>query len=123
MNIDKQKKNTDLTYLRSVSKGNTAFEQKMLNTFIQQTGAEIQKLKHALAVGDWSSMHLIAHKMKPSMQFVGLNLLHSDVHELEMLAKQGTDITKAAELISTISTTVDIAIEEIRDELISFERK
>ncbi|MDF2437628.1 MAG: domain S-box protein [Bacteroidota bacterium] len=119
MNLNKHKKHTDLTYLRSVSKGNVAFEQKMLSTFIQQTGSEVQKLKQALSASDWPAMHLIAHKMKPSMQFVGLNLLYSDVHELEMLAKQGTDMTRVAELISSISTMVDIAIEEIKEELSS----
>lgn len=123
MNLNKDKKETDLTYLRSVSKGNTGFEQKMLNTFVQQTGSDILKLQGALQSGDWETMHMIAHKMKPSMQFVGLTKLHEDVQTLEATAKQGKDMQKASELISGIASTIQIAIREIKEELLSFEKK
>lgn len=121
MNLNNGKKYTDLTYLRSVSKGNVSFEQKMLNTFIQQSSADIQKLKQALAVEDWETMRLIAHKTKPSLQFLGLQSLQADMHLLETIAKQRSDLDKATELISNISTVIAIAIEEIKDELITFD--
>lgn len=120
MNLNSSKKYTDLTYLRSVSKGNVSFEQKMMNTFIQQSSADVQKLKQALAVEDWNTIQLIAHKTKPSLQFLGLQSLQADVHMLETIAKQRSDLDKAGDLISNISTVIAIAIEEIKDELVSF---
>lgn len=122
MNLNEGKKYTDLTYLRKVSKGNTVFEQKMLSTFISQADADVKKMKEAVAKGDWDSIYLLAHKMKPSLQFVGLNLLLSELLSLESLAKQKRDLNSAAELISVISNTINIAIEEIKEELIVFDR-
>jgi HPt (histidine-containing phosphotransfer) domain-containing protein len=120
MNLHKGKKYTDLSYLRKLSKGNTSFEQQMLNTFIKQSCADVQKLKSAIAVEDWDTIFLIGHKMKPSLHFVGLGLLLGDLLSLEILAKQKKDIEKAAEIVSTISNVIDLAVEEVREELIVF---
>jgi len=113
-------KYTDLSYLHTISKGNTSFEQKMLTTFIHQFGTDINKLKEALDDRDWATLFLIAHKMKPSLQFVGLNLLQKDIVMLETLAKQKNDPEKTAEVISVISDVIRQAMEEIKAELIVF---
>jgi HPt (histidine-containing phosphotransfer) domain-containing protein len=120
MNLNKGKKYTDLTYLRSVSKGNTSFEQKMLSTFVQQVTTDMEKLRQAWSVQDWETIRMIAHKMKPSLQFVGLHLLQADMHDLEMIAKQRNDPERTAELVSSVTTLMSLAVEEIKDELISF---
>jgi HPt (histidine-containing phosphotransfer) domain-containing protein len=123
MNSKSDKRYTDLTYLRSVSKGNVSFEQRMLNTFIQQTSSDMQKLRQALSEKDWNTIYQIAHKMKPSLHFVGIQVLQSDVHTLEIIAKQNQDPDKITELISRISTLMEMAIEEIKDELVPFDEK
>jgi HPt (histidine-containing phosphotransfer) domain-containing protein len=123
MDLNDGKKYIDLSYLRSITKGNVSFEQKMLNTFILQSGADIQKLRDAVVVMDWDTIHLIAHKMKPSLQFVGLHVLQADVHTLETMAKQRLDFDKVTELISHVFTVMGIAIEEVKDELLSFGNK
>jgi HPt (histidine-containing phosphotransfer) domain-containing protein len=122
MNLNEGKRYTDLSYLRSVSKGNVSFEQKMLQTFIHQADSDVQKLRQAVVVMDWDTIHLIAHKMKPSLQFVGLECLKADMHTLETIAKQHSDFDRVTSLISHIFTVIGIAIEEIKDDLISFDK-
>ena len=123
MNLNSDKKYTSLSYLHSISKGNTVFEQKMLTTFIAQAGSDLKNLKQALLQKDWETIHLIAHKLKPSLQFVGLDAIHGDVLSLELYAKQKANIDKTAELVSTISTIMELAIEEIKEELIAVDQK
>jgi len=123
MNLNKGEKYTDLSYLKIISKGNTAFEQKMLNTFINQASTDLRDLKQALASQDWDTIGMISHKMKGSLQFVGLNILHGDILALEILAKLKTEPQKATETISVISNVIGLAIEEIKNELIIFETK
>ena len=117
MDLTNKKKYTNLSYLKSISKGNAAFEQKMLNAFIEQSAVDVQRLKNALLVKDWDTIYLIAHKMKPSLQFVGLTVLQDDILSLEISSKQKMHIDKVAELISTVSTIIALAIEEIKDGL------
>jgi len=88
----------------------------MLSAFVEQAAVDVQRLKNALAAKDWDTIYLIAHKMKPSMQFVGLDVLQPDILSLEVASKQQTNIDEVAELISTVSTIIAIAIEEIKEE-------
>jgi len=116
MNISNKKKYTDLSYLRSISKGNSAFEQRMLAAFVEQSATDVQRLKNALQEKDWDTIYLIAHKMKPSLQFVGLVDLQPEILQLEMFARQKSNIDQVAETISNVSTVIGLAIEEIRQE-------
>lgn len=117
MDTNKQKKYTDLSYLHSISKGNTAFEQRMLSAFVEQSATDVQRLKNALLATDWDTIYLIAHKMKPSLQFVGLNILQPEILQLETASQQKSDLDKVTESISNVSTIIGIAIEEIKEEL------
>jgi HPt (histidine-containing phosphotransfer) domain-containing protein len=87
MNLNDGRKYTDFSYLRTISKGNTRFQQKMLTTFIKQSAEDIKKLKLAIGERNWEAVFMIAHKMKPSLHFVGLNMLLGDLLSLEILAK------------------------------------
>ena len=117
MDINNKKKYTDLSYLRSISKGNGDFEQRMLNAFVEQSATDVQRLKNALQAKDWDTIYLIAHKMKPSLQFVGLDVLQPEILQLELASRQKTDLDRVTESVSTVSTIIGIAIEEVREEL------
>ncbi|HEX8515316.1 MAG TPA: Hpt domain-containing protein [Bacteroidia bacterium] len=123
MNSSNEKRYTDLTYLKSVSKGNGAFEQKMLNAFVLQAGTDMKRMKQALVIMDWETIHMIAHKLKPSLQFVGLHEIQPDMHQLESIAKQRSDFDKVTELVAHIAVVMEIAIEEIKEILLSFGKK
>jgi HPt (histidine-containing phosphotransfer) domain-containing protein len=120
MNLNDGRKYTDFSYLRTISKGNTSFQQKMLTTFIKQSAEDIKKLKLAIGERNWEAVFMIAHKMKPSLHFVGLNMLLGDLLSLEILAKKKDNVQRTAEIISNISNVIDLAVEEIKEELIVF---
>ena len=111
------KKYTDLTYLHELSKGNADFELKMINTFVNQAQVDVQKMKQALVDKNWDVIYLIAHKMKASLHFVGLSSLHADMLSVELYAKQRTNFQELPELISSISSIIEIAIDELNDEI------
>src|SRR3954469_5571866 len=93
----------DLTYLRSISKGNKEFEQQMLTAFVEQSVIEMRKLKSALMESDWHTVYQVAHKIKPSVTFVGLHSILNKVESLEKIAKEHPDFNKIQQLISEIS--------------------
>ncbi len=117
------KKHIDLTYLRTVSKGNVAFEQKMLDTFINQAIVDLGNLKKALANKDWEELYMIAHKMKPSLHFVGLDQYIGDILSIELYAKQKSDNDQLKEHVSTISNVIELAVEESKEELEAMNQK
>jgi PAS domain S-box-containing protein len=108
---------TSLEYLKSVSNNDTGFVKEMLNTFITSTPGSLSEMKVALDKKDYQSVGRIAHKIKPSISFVGISSMKSLVKEVEFLGKENGDPEilkkKSHELISTL----EIAIKELQKKL------
>lgn len=110
-------KHTDLAYLRELSSGNKKFVAEMITLFIQLTPEALDKLEKYLESKDWKLLRAIAHKMKPSITFVGIKELESDIRFVEEAAATETNLDKLPGLISKIKTICLAAISELEKEL------
>jgi HPt (histidine-containing phosphotransfer) domain-containing protein len=107
---------TDLSYLRAIAKGSNEFVLKLINSFITQTTEEIKKMKTSLQKQDWEGIHSTAHKIKPSLHFVGITDLKEPIVELEELAKKKQDPAHIGELVNQVADICTIAIKELEEE-------
>lgn len=73
----------DLTTLENMSRGNEDFVQKLLKLFIVGSREHTQILKTALANKDFLTIQKIAHKIKPSIDLMGISSLKDVVRTLE----------------------------------------
>lgn len=110
------KKCTDLTYLKSLSKGDDTFVQQMITIFVNQTPPAVEQLEESLLNKDFVTLKAVAHKMKPSFSFVGVNSLREKVEALEKNAMQPTDISTMDKLIKEIKTVALTAVKELENE-------
>lgn len=77
----------DLSYIFSICDGDIAFMTEMVNTFLRDTPELVQSLGENIEKEDWEQAARLAHKIKPSMQFVGLNQCLELLKEMEQTAK------------------------------------
>ncbi|MGZ3901475.1 MAG: response regulator, partial [Bacteroidia bacterium] len=77
----------DLTTLNSMSRGNTAFVQKMVNIFCGQTPPMIEEMLAAYNTMDFEKMSSIAHKLKPSIIDFNIKSLVPIIREIENSGK------------------------------------
>lgn len=108
---------TDLTYLREIAKGSNEFIIQMLNIFIEQTPKALIRMEEALKNKDWKTLRLIAHKIKPSITFVGLTKIANDVPLLEEYAAEETHLNEIPALVDKIKSTCTGAVAELKDEV------
>ncbi len=73
----------DLEKLRELCRGNEEFLQKMLRLFLAQTPLRIKDMQNAFAAKNWKDVSDTAHKMKPSLDNMGINALRETVRNLE----------------------------------------
>ncbi len=73
----------DLEKLRELCRGNEEFLQKMLRLFLEQTPLRIKDMQKAFADKNWKTVSDTAHKMKPSLDNLGINALRETVRNLE----------------------------------------
>lgn len=85
----------DLSKLKEISKGNEQFVQKMVQIFIEETPIAIAELTEAFEGKDVVKVNKIAHKIKPSIDFMGIA---SITNEIRFVEKNAETITSLEEL-------------------------
>ncbi len=110
-------KHTDLSYLKKLANGSDEFITQMLTLFIEQTPDNLTKMEKYVQEKNWDSLSKIAHKMKPSIMFVGLKEIEQDVKSVEEYASEGSHLEELPKMISHIKDICDEAITELREEM------
>lgn len=112
--------NVDLSYLRDVSSGSNEFMVEMIELFLEQTPAYFEQLDQFIKDGNWPKVADIAHKIKPTLAFMGVDAAKENMAEIEHKARnlQNTDeIGPAFKILKALSTELFSKLKEIKDEL------
>jgi HPt (histidine-containing phosphotransfer) domain-containing protein len=62
----------NLDYLKSFTPNDNAFAIQVLELFLKETPATIDKMKRSLAASDWVELYKEAHGVKPSVELAGV---------------------------------------------------
>ena len=73
----------DLKKLNEMSRGDHDFVIKMVNIFIDTTPTYLKQINSFYKEMDIISINKIAHKMKPSIEIMGITILRQDIRALE----------------------------------------
>jgi len=109
-------KHTDLTYLTKLSNGDKAFIREMLALFIEQVPDMMARMTKYLELKDWNSLSHVAHKMKPSVMFVGLKEIEADVKKVEDYAADRVNTEDIPGMVDKIKRVCAEAIDELKEE-------
>lgn len=100
----------DLSYMRSISGGDTTFEKTVTKQFIDHIPSNLNQLNLAYQNQDFTTVKLRAHDLKSSLAMMGLlAALQEKVNLLEMATAQQPNITQA---LADITDTINKAYEE-----------
>ena len=108
----------DLEYLKTLSKGDEIFEKNMIRSFSLQMPEELSRLKSSILDKDYEQIGSIAHNMKSTLSFMGLNQLTPLLQQIEQECKTQNGITRISDNFTLINATCQLAITEAK-ELIS----
>ncbi|PWT94985.1 MAG: hypothetical protein C5B52_18885 [Bacteroidetes bacterium] len=104
----------DLSLLESIGKGNREFITRMLNLFIEQVPASIDEIKQSYQNNDLPKIKSVAHRIKPSIDNMGIASLKSEIREIEALAETGNKNERLSDLIRMLDCTLTKVIKQIR---------
>lgn len=102
----------DLKKLENIAQNNRAFVVKMINLFCRQAPGDVTEIEMALRKQDLNTVRSVAHRMKPSIDNMGIESLHTLIREVELYQSDNDNITadltnNIAQLRSTIDTVVE----------------
>lgn len=106
----------DLSQLQAISRGDEAILEAMIAVFTDESPAIMRSMKAALQAGDLAQVAALAHKIKPSIDNLGIASLHATVRELETTAKAGKDASQIADLVEKTASVIDAVCDSLRSE-------
>ncbi|MDH3650981.1 MAG: PAS domain S-box protein, partial [Saprospiraceae bacterium] len=106
----------DLSQLMEIGRGNLAFIKKMVNIFCDQTPAMVKEMLSSYHSGDLQKMGLLAHKMKPSVDNLGILSIKQDIRTIEKAGREGNIDADLEEVILKINKTIEKVILKMRQD-------
>jgi signal transduction histidine kinase/CheY-like chemotaxis protein/HPt (histidine-containing phosphotransfer) domain-containing protein len=115
---DKSATVINMEYLRSLSNGDKSFERNMIKAFSKQVPAELEELRVAIEEKNYQRTGAIAHNMKSTVSYLGLQQLTPVLEQIETESDSKNGFTRILENFALIHATCQVALKEA-EELIS----
>ena len=107
----------DLSYLNEVSGGDPDFEIELINTFIEQAPAFMDRLTLLLNEKKYPEMTPVAHKFKSSLTVFGMYTVYEKILKVETDTRAEINLDGLPTLLEGIKSMVVEAVEELNKEL------
>lgn len=114
--MDDTVKVINLDYLKELSNGNTQFITKMINIFLIENPKDITQLEESIHEANFKAISSIAHKIKSSLPFVGLNItIGEEISTIEKLANQQLGLSEIEQLFEKVKNACTLAVYELEN--------
>jgi CheY-like chemotaxis protein/HPt (histidine-containing phosphotransfer) domain-containing protein len=107
----------DLSMVQSVSGGDESFIRKMVALFIETVPQNMQDLKNALQEENWDQVGKTAHKLKSTIDSMGIKSIRQEIRTVEGNARQKESLEQVAPLVATIDKVIQECIGQLQEEV------
>ena len=104
----------DLEPLNNLVDGNEKFRKYLIELFIQTTPPILQDIKQSWEAMDWTNLYAHTHKLKPTLDSMGIYSMKPVVNDILQSAKTHTDGEKLKEYVAQLCHTVDSVILQLQ---------
>ena len=108
----------NLKDLYDLARGNNTFIVEMIDIFLEQNPADLEKMRLAIDKNDFGTVKAMAHKMKTSVGFMGMKPLLEPLTEMETMAEEAGKMPEITTLYKRIKGDCEMAIKELQEVLI-----
>lgn len=106
----------DLAMVEAISGGDRGFVERMLQLFLDTVPATLKDLKEAADGGEWMMLSKHAHKLKSTIDSMGIKSLKTVIREIEAGGKTGEDVSGLRSKVETVLEVMEKVMGEVRGE-------
>jgi len=104
----------DISEIIKISRGNEGFVQKMLKMFVDQVPKHLEEMKDKFQVNELVTVGEIAHRIKPTIDNMGIVSSKDTIREIEKIGKGGMNTGNLQQLIEKVAIDIGLAVEAIK---------
>lgn len=111
----------NLSYLNDIAEGNKEFIIDMIDIFREQTPVYFNQLSSAIYEKDWKTAGDVAHKIKPTLAFIGVEAAKEQMIEIERKARSLDKPEEIAGIFAALKERLDdiyLSLENVKQELL-----
>ena len=109
----------DLSMVQSVSGGDEGFIKKMVALFIETVPQNLDELVKAVQAEQWDQVAKTAHKLKSTVDSMGIKSIKQEIRTVEANAKQTTQVEEIPALVDKIGAVIHECIGQLQTEIIA----
>jgi HPt (histidine-containing phosphotransfer) domain-containing protein len=103
--------------IRSISGGDPAFIKKMILLFIETVPQNVKELVDSCRSQNWEQVSKMAHKLKSTVDSMGIKSIHDDIRRVEAQAKAREDLEALPQKIEQVEAVISLCIRQLRKEV------
>ena len=106
----------DLAMVESLSGGDTGFIKRMVQLFIDTMPASLKELHTATGQQQWETVSKLAHKMKATIDSMGIVILKEVIRTIELNGKKGEHVEAIPKMVAQVDVMVNQCIAQLKND-------
>lgn len=104
----------DLKQLQEIAAGSEEFIKKMVGMFLELTPQLTERVVNGVKLQDWDEVKSASHKMKPSIDMMGIGALYDTVRNIESSAKNRENLESIPDEVEKLSSVLELVYEQLK---------
>ena len=103
-----------LAKVYALSENDPEFVSEIMNLFVSEVVSDLEKLKVSIEEKAHKTSHGFAHKIKPSLDLLGMNVAFEEMQQIEVWANSEGKKKEIKETYKSVASQIEKAVKEIK---------
>ncbi len=104
----------NLSKVYAISDNDPEFVKQILSLFLEEVPAEVKNIKEGLKQKDHKRVYAAAHKIKPTLDLLGMDLAYDDVLAVEKWTRAEGRKKEIKDVVKNMRSLVKLAVKEVK---------
>lgn len=104
----------NLSKVYEISENDNDFALQIVSLFLEEVPVEIQSMKNAIELKDYTQVYASAHKIKPTLDLLGMDIAYEDNMLIMNWTKEEGKRKEIKEVFKSLKTRIGEATNEIK---------
>lgn len=104
----------NLSKVYSISDNDVDFARQIVTLFTEEVPVELENIKTGVKKKDHNMVYQAAHKIKPTLDLLGMDIPYKDVIIIEEWGKNEGKKKEAKEVVKSLKKELKLALKEIK---------
>jgi HPt (histidine-containing phosphotransfer) domain-containing protein len=106
--------NYNLSKVYAISDNDTEFAKQIVTLFNEEVPAEVKNIRRGLKEKDHNKVYHAAHKIKPTLDLLGMDLAYEDVLAIETWSKAEGKKKEIKDVVKSLKNLVGLTVKELK---------